>query len=112
MTSRARIAVITDVHANLPALDAALAAIARAGCDAIFHTGDALGIGPYPAECLDRLLGTPNMRCLMGNHDEWFAHGLPAPRPAWMSEGEEQHQRWTHAQLDPALRAVVADWPW
>jgi predicted phosphodiesterase len=112
MTSRARIAVITDVHANLPALDAALAAIARAGCDAIYHTGDAIGIGPYPAECLDRLLSTPNMHFLMGNHDELFAHGLPVPRPEWMSEGEEQHQRWTHAQLDPALRAVVAGWPW
>ncbi len=39
MASRVRIAVITDAHANLPALDAALAAIARAGCDAV-------GIGP------------------------------------------------------------------
>jgi len=112
MASRARIAMITDAHANVLALDAALAAIAGAGCDAIFHTGDAIGIGPYPAECLDRLLNTPNMHCLMGNHDELFAHGLPAPRPEWMSEGEEAHQRWTHAQLDPALRAVVAGWPW
>lgn len=112
MASHARIAVITDVHANVLALDAALAAIAGADCDAIFHTGDAIGIGPYPAECLDRLLSTPDMHCLMGNHDELFAHGLPAPRPEWMSEGEEEHQRWTHAQLDPALRAAVAAWPW
>ena len=112
MGSRISIAVITDAHANLPALEAALAAIARAGCDAIFHTGDAIGIGPYPAECLDRLLRTPKAQFLMGNHDAWFAHGLPAPRPAWMSEGEVQHQRWTHDQLAPALRATVADWPW
>jgi predicted phosphodiesterase len=112
MASRVRVAVITDAHANLPALEAALAAIARAGCDAIYHTGDAIGIGPHPAECLDRLLRTPKVHCLMGNHDAWFAHGLPAPRPEWMSAGEERHQRWTHAQLDPALRATVAAWPW
>ncbi|MGH2531491.1 MAG: metallophosphoesterase family protein [Thermomicrobiales bacterium] len=106
-----KIAVITDVHANLPALDAALAAIKRDGCDAIYHTGDAIAIGPYPAETLDLLLATPGMRFVMGNHDEWFAHGLPEPRPDWMSDGELAHQRWTHAQIDPALRTVVAGWP-
>ena len=107
-----RVAVITDAHANLPAIEAALVAIARAGCDAIYHTGDAIGIGPHPAECLARLLRTPRVHCLMGNHDAWFAHGLPAPRPEWMGAGEERHQRWTHAQRDPALRATVADRPW
>lgn len=107
-----RIAVITDTHANLPALDAALAAIGRAGCDAIYHTGDAIGIGPYPAECLDRLLRTPGIRLLMGNHDAWFAEGLPSPRPGWLSDDELRHQEWTHAQLDPALRATVAGWPY
>lgn len=107
-----KLAVITDVHANLPALEAALAAIRREGCDAIYHTGDAIGIGPYPAECLDLLLGTPDTHFVMGNHDEWFAFGLPEPRPDWMSDGELAHQRWTHARLDPALRTVVAAWPY
>jgi predicted phosphodiesterase len=106
-----RIAVLTDVHGNLPALRAALAAIEDAECDAVYHTGDAIAIGPYPAECLDLLLGTPGMRCVMGNHDAWFAFGLPVPRPDWMSEGEHAHQLWTHGQLDPALRSVVAGWP-
>ncbi len=107
-----RIAVLTDAHANLPALEATLAAIRAEGCEAIYHTGDAIGIGPQPAECLDLLLGTPGLRCLMGNHDAWFAFGLPEPRPAWMSEGELAHHRWVHARLDPALRPVVAAWPW
>ncbi len=108
-----RIAVFTDVHGNLPALEAALAAIARLGCDAIYHTGDAIAIGPYPAECLDRLLHhTPRIRCVMGNHDAWFAFGLAQPQPLWLSEGEVEHQRWVHAMLDPALRAEIACWPY
>jgi predicted phosphodiesterase len=107
-----KVAVLTDVHANLPALDAALSAIADAGCHAIYHTGDAIGIGPFPAECLARLLATPGMRLIMGNHDAWFAFGLPQPQPTWMSDGEMAHQQWTHAQLDPALRPVVAAWPY
>src|SRR5438270_14054285 len=74
-----KIAVITDAHANLPALRAALEAIRAEGCDAIFHTGDAIGIGPFPAETLELLLGTPHMQCVTGNHDAWFVEGLPQP---------------------------------
>jgi predicted phosphodiesterase len=107
-----RIAILTDAHANLPALEAALAAIRAERVEAIVHTGDAIGIGPFPAEVLDRLLNTTGVRLVMGNHDAWFAFGLPSPRPSWMSEGELAHQRWVHAQLDPALRPVVAAWPW
>ncbi len=81
-----KVAVLTDVHANLPALEATLRAIEDAGCEAIYHTSDAIGIGPFPAECLTRLLATPRMRLIMGNHDAWFAFGLPQPQPAWMSD--------------------------
>ena len=63
----ARIAVITDVHANLPALDAALAEIDRLGADVTYHTGDAIGIGPFPAECVDRLLSRPSTHLLMAS---------------------------------------------
>lgn len=107
-----RIAVMTDAHGNLPALEAALRAIRGDDVDAIYHTGDAIGIGPFPAEVLDRLLHTAGLRLVMGNHDAWFAFGLPEPRPPWMTAGEYTHQRWVHAQLGPALRPVVADWPW
>jgi len=106
-----RIAVLTDAHANLPALQAALRAITQAGCDAIYHTGDAIGIGPYPAECLDLLLSTPRAQLIMGNHDAWFADGLPQAPSAQISARELEHQRWVHAQLDAGLRPVVAAWP-
>ena len=107
-----KIAVLTDVHANLPALQAALNAIHKEGCDAVYHTGDAIAIGPYPAECLDLLLNTPQMHPVMGNHDAWFAYGLPQPQPPWMSDGELEHQHWVHSCLDPSLRAVVRKWPY
>jgi putative phosphoesterase len=106
-----RIAVMTDVHANLPALEAALESIRAEGYDAIFHTGDAIAIGPFPAECLDLLLNIPNIQFVMGNHDAYFVHGLPTPQPAWLSDGEVRHQRWTHSRLDPHMRSVLANWP-
>lgn len=107
-----KIAVITDVHGNLPALEVVLREIKRMGCDAIFHTGDAISIGPFPAECLELLLSTPNLKMTMGNHDQWFAFGLPTPQPSWMSDGEVLHQQWVHSRLDPALREVAAQFPY
>jgi predicted phosphodiesterase len=106
-----RIAIITDVHANVIALRAVLEALETQQPDLIVHLGDAIAIGPYPAETLDLLLNTPNMLYVMGNHDWWFADGLPQPQPDWMSDGEVAHQQWTHAQLDPGLRKTVAQWP-
>ena len=107
-----KIAILTDVHGNLPALKAALSAIRQEGCDAIFHTGDSIGIGPYPAECLDLILNTPRLVPVMGNHDAWFAYGLPDPQPSWMSDGEVIHQQWVHSCLDSSLRTVVGEWPY
>jgi putative phosphoesterase len=107
-----KIVVITDVHANLPALRAVLKSINKDGYDIIVHTGDAIGIGPYPAECLDLLLNTPNIYFVMGNHDSYFSNGLPKPQPSWMSDGEVQHQLWTHAQLEPELKTRMCKWPY
>jgi len=111
-TTRAhtKIIVMTDVHANLPALQAALDAAAEEGYDEIVHTGDAIAIGPFPAECLDLLLSA-GVTCTVGNHEDWFVHGLPTPRPEWLTKGEEAHQHWTHEQLEPHHREALQSWP-
>jgi len=61
-------AVISDIHANLPALEAVLSDIEGADVDEIWCLGDAVGYGASPNECLSILSG----RCatwLVGNHD-------------------------------------------
>ena len=106
-----KIALITDAHANLPALQAALEAIRAEGCETVYHLGDAVAIGPFPAECVDLILSTPNLVPLAGNHEQYYLRGVPDPLPTWMSAGEAQHQRWTHAQLGTGRRAALAAWP-
>lgn len=106
-----RIGVITDAHANLPAVQSALAAMDALGCDLIIHMGDAIGIGPHPREVLDLFLHRNDMVLLMGNHDQLFAFDQLRQPPEWMSPGELEHQRWTHAQLPEEWRARVAKWP-
>jgi len=103
---------MTDVHANLPALLAALKAIRAEGYDILVHTGDAIALGPYPSECLELLFDTPRIRFVMGNNDAYFVNGLPKPQQSSTSNENVQHQLWTHAQLDPALRQTMAQWPY
>jgi len=101
-----RIAVMTDVHANLPALEAALDDIRRVGVDAIYHTGDAVGYGPFPGETLERMAETPDMRFVLGNHDRWFAESEPSE-----PSGEAASFEWFYNRVDPAWKQVVASWP-
>jgi putative phosphoesterase len=63
-----RVALISDTHGNLPALEAALADIRTQGADQIVFLGDAATLGSHPKETLD-LLRALDCVCIMGNHD-------------------------------------------
>jgi predicted phosphodiesterase len=62
-----RILVISDIHANLEALEAVLKDTVEV--DAIWCLGDLVGYGPNPNECIERIAQLPNLVCLIGNHD-------------------------------------------
>lgn len=59
--------VISDIHANLSALEAVLADAGN--IEAVWCLGDIVGYGPDPNECIARVRGLPNLVCLTGNHD-------------------------------------------
>ncbi len=63
-----RLAMISDVHGNLPALEAVLADISAAGLDQIWCLGDVVGYGAQPQECADIVAERADL-CLVGNHD-------------------------------------------
>jgi diadenosine tetraphosphatase ApaH/serine/threonine PP2A family protein phosphatase len=69
-----KILVISDIHANLTALEAVLQ---DAGpVEETWCLGDVVGYGPDPNDCILRLIGLPNLTCLMGNHDMAAVGGL------------------------------------
>jgi putative phosphoesterase len=70
-----RVAVITDVHANLPALEGVLDAIEREGIDAVYCGGDLVGYGPHPNEVC-RLIQERAIPTIYGNYDHAIARGL------------------------------------
>lgn len=63
-----RVAVITDIHSNLPALEAVLADLGREDPDEVWCLGDIVGYGADPDACA-ALVDEVVERCLVGNHD-------------------------------------------
>ncbi|MBU0595782.1 metallophosphatase family protein [Candidatus Bipolaricaulota bacterium] len=103
-----RIGVISDIHANLPALDAVLTALRGVGIDRIVCCGDVVGCGPWPAETVDRL----QAECVLsvrGNHDDATLH-----LARYRGEGHESALRmlsWTYDQLTSDHRGYLAALP-
>jgi predicted phosphodiesterase len=64
-----RLALISDIHGNLEALNAVLADIAKQDIDEIYCLGDVVGYGPNPCECLDLVMKKCKLTVL-GNHDQ------------------------------------------
>jgi putative phosphoesterase len=64
-----RLALFSDIHSNLPALEAVLADIASTGVDARYVLGDLVGYAPWPNEVLERLQAE-RIPTVMGNYDE------------------------------------------
>jgi predicted phosphodiesterase len=99
-----RVAVISDVHGNLAALEAVLADIDRAQPDAIWCLGDTVGYGPRPNECCALV----RERCavvLGGNHDFVVAGTLEIDT---FSAAAREAAEWTQTVLEPEWRAYLA----
>lgn len=71
-----KIALISDVHANLPAMEAVLEALEKEQPDIWISLGDIVGYGPHPSECVS-LIQDKNMLCVLGNHDAGVCGKMP-----------------------------------
>lgn len=85
-----KVAVLSDVHANLPALDAVLVDIEQQQVDEIWFLGDSVGYGARPNECVDLIREKADL-VLAGNHDLAVAGAF---------------------SLDPYRYEVVRAWLW
>jgi predicted phosphodiesterase len=128
-----RIAVVSDVHANLAALEAVFAAIDAAAPDELWCLGDVVGYGPRPNECCELVQARADI-CLSGNHDlavrgtidlaefsgdaavaaRWTRDVLSAPAGAFLDGLEPQGERaevslYHGSARDPVWEYVLSD---
>jgi len=107
---RLRVAVLSDIHANQPALEAVLAAVDEAGVEEIWCLGDVVGYGAQPDACAELVRDRCDV-CLAGNHDLAVLGGLDISS---FSESAAAAVEWTLAEasegtleflrgLDPAV---------
>lgn len=110
-----RVAIFSDVHGNLTALQAVLADIAERGADDIVFAGDLCLLGPRPQDCVD-LLRHSDISAIYGNTDEMI-EGLPLLSDDVEEEERERWQRvhdittWTQETLSEMNRAWLRGLP-
>jgi len=110
-----RVGFISDIHGNLPALEAVLADIERREIDRLICLGD-ICFGPQAHECLERVrgLGCP---VILGNWDSWSIEGFPpADDPvgimlyeigAWWAQGLTDDDRAFVRTFEPTLELPI-----
>lgn len=114
-----RIAFVSDIHGNLPALEAVVRELEERGpFDAIIGGGDYAFNGLYPGECVQRVreLG---WACVRGNTDEWIVQAATGGAiPVQNCPPEQQHRgemaardEWAAARLSEDLVAWLAELP-
>lgn len=102
-----RIAILSDIHANLPALTKALELITAKGADEIWCLGDIVGYGAEPNECVE-LIADRSQRCVLGNHDQAVAF---PEKPKFLPWEGKVTSEWTSAVLTEQNRGFLRSLP-
>lgn len=105
-----RLAVISDIHGNAPALEAVLQDIRAEDVNGIVVGGDTIA-GPLPSETLTLLqeCGIPT-HFVCGNHDSDVVRTLAGEDPGGMSERADEIARWIAGKLSPEHKQLVSSW--
>jgi putative phosphoesterase len=109
-----RVAVITDIHGNLPALQASLDAIDSLGVDGIYCGGDLVGYGPHPDEVC-RLIEQRRIPTIYGNYDYAIGRDLEDCGCAYRDQRDRDLGQlsiaWTLEHTDDASKQFMRDLP-
>jgi diadenosine tetraphosphatase ApaH/serine/threonine PP2A family protein phosphatase len=102
-----RVAVVSDIHGNLHALEAVLESIALEAPDELWCLGDLVGYGPRPNRCC-AVVAERADACLIGNHDLAVLGRIDVEA---FAEDAAASARWTASVLEPERRAFLEQLP-
>lgn len=101
-----RLLIISDIHANLTALEAVLEEARH--YEAVWCLGDLVGYGPDPNECVERVRALSNLLCLIGNHDQAALGMIPIER---FNQDAGAVASWTNRVLTEKNKAFLTSLP-
>ena len=101
-----RYLVISDIHANIDALDTVLADAASIGYDAVLCLGDLVGYGAAPSASIERVVELAPAGLIRGNHDKVIAGLEP---PILFNEVARKSVDWTQGVLSSEATKTLAD---
>lgn len=106
-----RIAVIADIHANLPALEAVLDDLAGRDLDEVLVGGDLVGRGPQ-GDAVARRIREIGLRSVLGNHEEYLLAFRRGEVPDdWLTHPDWAAARWMARELSEDTAAYLAELP-
>ena len=103
-----RYLILSDLHANIQALDAVLDDARGVGYDEVLVLGDLVGYGADPAAVIDRTLALKPVAMIRGNHDK-VCSGLESP--LLFNDAARASAEWTAATLGEAHLTVLRELP-
>lgn len=95
------IAILTDLHANLFALERLLQSFEAESVDQVICLGDTIAIGNLPIETLDLLRKQENWIFVRGNHEENFLHDFKNCQGCDLQTEQMEHYQWLRRTLEP-----------
>ena len=106
-----RLAVLSDIHANLPALEAVMQDMAKFNVDSVIVAGDVLNFGPFINQTVERLLDN-RWAVLRGNAEIYLLdHGSTRAPQEWNDPVRYPVPLWLNRALNPDLKNAIATWP-
>ena len=109
-----RYGLISDLHANLPALQAVAADVAARGVDAVYHLGDLVGYAPWPNETVE-LIGASGIAGVAGNYDSTVATDYKHCGCRYEDQRQEALSHlsydWTRRNTSPKTKAYLGGLP-
>lgn len=105
-----RLAIVSDVHGNLPALNAVIEDAEREGADQFIFAGDYCLSNPWPDECITRIKNLKSAYSIRGNEEQYIENLVGKDQSTW-TDGQMQISYWCYKKISPENRDYLLALP-
>lgn len=105
-----RLAIVSDVHGNLPALNAVIEDAEREGADQFIFAGDYCLSNPWPDECITRMKNLKSAYSIRGNEEKYIENLIGKDQSTW-TDGQMQISYWCYQKISPENRDYMLALP-